>query len=261
MIGFLNHLYIGGICKFMSNRDTYTILGNVKGDVSNSTVNVGKTRDVERKAAAAHKLEYPSEQDSLEILSNEKGYVKFPYGSQLVTVPWLEIARANGYSDDDIKRLETNFKPNVALFKRGLLAGTIELENSFVEFDELGIPHAFTKKRMKACRVGIKQPSKKDKKKRGYAIIHEIRAHKYAELIQGCKQGQVYHHKFPWFSDWIQGSSLLCLERIEPSEHAKRTKILSKLENDIIIYLNKNYRKQNVPSRNSSVRIENKHIA
>ena len=234
----------------MSNRDTYTILGNVKGDVSNSTVN-----------AAKHKLEYPSEQDSLEILTNEKGYVKFPYGSTLVTVPWLEIARANNYSDDDIKRLKANFKPNVTLFKRGLLAGVIELENSFVSFDELGIPHAFTKKLMKACKVGIKQPSKKDKKKRGYAMIREIRAHKYAELVQECKGNQVYHHKLPWFSEWIQGSSLLLLERLEPSEHAKRTKLLSKLENDIIIYLNKNQRKQNVPSRNSSVRITTKYIA
>lgn len=234
----------------MSNRDTYTILGNVKGDVSKPTVN-----------AAAHKLEYPSELDSLEILSNEKGYVKFPYGSQLVSVPWLEIARNNNYSDDDIERLETNFKPNTALFKRGLLAGTIELENLYVEFDELGIPHAFTRKRKKACKVGIKQPSKRDKKKRGYAMIHYERAHKYAELVQECKGNQVYHHKLPWFADWIQGSSLLCLERIEPSEHAKRTRILSRLENDIIIYLNKNHRKQNVPTRNSSVRIETKHIA
>lgn len=234
----------------MSNRDTYNILGNVKGDVSNSTVN-----------AAKHKLEYPSEQDSLEILSHEKGYVMFPYGSQLVTVPWLEIARANNYSDDDIKRLETNFKPNISLFKRGLLAGVIELENSFVSFDELGIPHAFTKKLMKACKVGIKPPSKKDKKKRGYATIHTVRAHKYAELVQECKGNQVYHHKMPWFSEWIQGSSLLCLERLEPSEHAKRTRILSKLENDIIIYLNKNQRKQNVPKRQSSVKIETKYIA
>lgn len=244
-----------------SSKDTYNFLDNVKGNVSNSFVNAGKTKDIARKDAAAHKLEYPSELDSLEILSNEKGYVKFPYGSQLVSVPWLQIAQENHYSDDDIKRLETNFKPNTALFKRGLLAGVIELENSFVEFDELGIPHAFTKKLKKACKVGIRKPSKKDKKKRGYAIIHDIRAHKYAELVQGCKQGQVYHHKLPWFADWIQGSSLLCLERIEPSEHGKRTRILSKLENDIIIYLNKNYVKQQVPSRNSSVRIETKYIA
>lgn len=242
-------------------RNKENILGNVTGHVSNSVVNAAKTKDIERKNAAAHKLEYPSELDSLEILAHEKGYVKFPYGSQLVSVPWLEIAQANNYSDDDIKRLKANFKPNVTLFKRGILAGVIELENSIVEFDELGIPHAFTKKRMKACRVGIKHPSKRDKKKRGYAMIREVRAHKYAELIQKCKQGQVYHHKLPWFSEWIQGSSLLLLERLDPSEHAKRTKLLSKLENDIIIYLNKNYRKQNVPKRNSSVRIETKHIA
>lgn len=242
-------------------RNKENILGNVTGHVSNSVVNTAKTKDIERKNAAAHKLEYPSELDSLEILAHEKGYVKFPYGSQLVSVPWLEIAQANNYSDDDIKRLKANFKPNVTLFKRGILAGVIELENSIVEFDELGIPHAFTKKRMKACRVGIKHPSKRDKKKRGYAMIREVRAHKYAELIQKCKQGQVYHHKLPWFSEWIQGSSLLLLERLDPSEHAKRTKLLSKLENDIIIYLNKNYRKQNVPKRNSSVRIETKHIA
>lgn len=234
--------------NILNNKEN--ILGNVTGHVSNSNVN-----------AAKHKLEYPSELDSLEILSNEKGYVKFPYGSQLVTVPWLEIARNNDYSDDDIERLKANFKPNTALFKRGLLAGTIELENSFVEFDELGIPHAWTKKLKKACKVGIRKPSKRDKKKRGYAIIHDIRAHKYAELVQGCKQGQVYHHKLPWFADWIQGSSLLLLERLEPSEHAKRTKILSRLENDIIIYLNKNHRKQNVPARQSSVRIETKYIA
>lgn len=244
-----------------SSKDTYNFLDNVKGHVSNSVVNEVKAKDVARKDAAAHKLEYPSELDSLEILAHEKGVVMFPYGSQLVSVPWLEIARNNNYSDDDIKRLETNFKPNISLFKRGLLAGFIELENSFVEFDELGIPHAFTKKLKKACKVGIRKPSKRDKKKRGYAIIHDIRAHKYAELVQGCKQGQVYHHKLPWFADWIQGSSLLCLERLNPSEHAKRTKVLSKLENDIIIYLNKNYRKQNVPKRQSSVRIENKHIA
>ena len=157
-------------------RNKENILGNVQGHVSNSIVNAAKAKDIERKAAAAHKLEYPSELDSLEILAHEKGYVKFPYGSQLVTVPWLEIARANGYSDDDIKRLKDNFKPNVALFKRGLLAGTIETENSIVEFDELGIPHAWTRKRKKACKVGIKPPSKKDKKKRGYATIHDIRA-------------------------------------------------------------------------------------
>lgn len=244
-----------------SSKDTYNFLDNVKGRVSNSVVNEVKTRDIARKAAAAHKLEYPSELDSLEILSNEKGYVMFPYGSQLVTVPWLEIAQENHYSDDDIRRLETNFKPNISLFKRGLLAGTIETENSIVEFDELGIPHAWTRKRKKACKVGIKPPSKKDKKKRGYATIHTVRAHKYAELIQKCKPGQVYHHKFPWFSEWIQGSSLLCLERIEPSEHGKRTRILSRLENDIIIYLNKNYVKQQAPARNSSVRIETKYIA
>ena len=243
----------------MNNKEN--ILGNVKGHVSNSVVNAAKTKDVARKDAAAHKLEYPSELDSLEILAHEKGVVKFPYGSQLVTVPWLEIARANNYSDDDIKRLKANFKPNVTLFKRGLLAGTIELENLFVEFDELGIPHAWTKKRKKACKVGIKQPSKRDKKKRGYAAIHYERAHKYAELVQECKGNQVYHHKMPWFSEWIQGSSLLCLERLEPSEHAKRTRILSKLENDIIIYLNKNQRKQNVPKRQSSVKIETKYIA
>lgn len=241
--------------------NTYNFLGNVKGHVSNSDVNAAKAKDIERKDAAAHKLEYPSELDSLEILSNEKGCVMFPYGSTLVTVPWLEIARANNYSDDDIRRLETNFKPNVALFKRGLLAGKIELENLFVEFDELGIPHAWTKKRKKACKVGIKQPSKRDKKKRGYAAIHYERAHKYAELVQECKGNQVYHHKLPWFSEWIQGSSLLCLERLEPSEHGKRTRILSRLENDIIIYLNKNYVKQQAPSRNSSVRIETKYIA
>lgn len=244
-----------------SSKDNYNILGNVKGHVSNSIVNAAKAKDIARKDAAAHKLEYPSELDSLEILAHEKGYVMFPYGSQLVAIPWLEIAQANNYSDDDIKRLETNFKPNVTLFKRGLLAGVIELENSFVSFDELGIPHAFTKKLMKACKVGIKPPSRRDKKKRGYATIHAKRAHKYAELVQGCKQGQVYHHKFPWFSEWIQGSSLLLLERLDPSEHAKRTKLLSKLENDIIIYLNKNYRKQQVTVRNSSVRIETKHIA
>lgn len=244
-----------------SSKDTYNFLDNVKGHVSNSLVNEVKAKDIERKDAAKHKLEYPSELDSLEILSHEKGVVMFPYGSQLVAIPWLEIAKANNYSDDDVKRLETNFKPNTALFKRGLLAGTIELENSFVEFDELGIPHAWTRKRKKACKVGIKPPSKKDKKKRGYATIHTVRAHKYAELVQECKGNQVYHHKLPWFSEWIQGSSLLCLERIEPSEHGKRTRILSRLENDIIIYLNKNYRKQQVPSRNSSVRIENKHIA
>lgn len=242
-------------------RNKENILGNVTGHVSNSVVNAAKTKDVARKDAAAHKLEYPSELDSLEILSHEKGYVKFPYGSQLVSVPWLEIAQANNYSDEDIKRLKANFKPNTALFKRGLLAGTIELENSFVEFDELGIPHAWTRKLKKACKVGIRKPSKRDKKKRGYAILHDIRAHKYAELIQGCKQGQVYHHKLPWFADWIQGSSLLLLERIDPSEHAKRTKLLSRLENDIIIYLNKNQGKQNVPKRQSSVRIETKHIA
>ena len=243
----------------MDNKEN--ILGNVQGHISNTTVNAGKAKDVARKDAAKHKLEYPSELDSLEILSHEKGYVMFPMGSQLVSVNWLEIAKANNYSDADIKRLETNFKPNVTLFKRGLLAGVIELENSFVSFDELGIPHAFTKKLMKACKVGIKPPSKKDNKKRGYATIHAIRAHKYAELVQECKGNQVYHHKFPWFSEWIQGASLLCLERLDPSEHAKRTKILSRLENDIIIYLNKNQRKQNVPSRNSSVRIETKHIA
>lgn len=244
-----------------SSKDNYNILGNVKGHVSNSTVNTEKTRDIARKDAAKHKLEYPSKLDYLEILAHEKGYVKFPYGSQLVSVPWLEIAQANNYSDEDIKRLETNFKPNTALFKRGLLAGTIELENLYVEFDELGIPHAITKKRKKACKIGIKQPSKRDNKKRGYAAINTIRAHKFAELIQKCKGNQVYHHKFPWFADWIQGASLLCLERIEPSEHGKRTRILSRLENDIIVYLNKNYRKQNVPSRNSSVRIETKYIA
>lgn len=244
-----------------SSKDNYNILGNVKGHVSNSTVNEVKTKDIERKDAAKHKLEYPSELDYLEILSHEKGYVKFPYGSQLVSVNWLQIAQENHYSDADIKRLETNFKPNTALFKRGLLAGTIELENSFVEFDELGIPHAFTKKRKKACRVGIRKPSKRDKKKRGYAILHDIRAHKYAELVQECKPGQVYHHKLPWFADWIQGSSLLCLERLDPSEHGKRTRILSRLENDIIIYLNKNYRKQQVTTRNSSVKIETKYIA
>lgn len=242
-------------------RNKENILGNVTGHVSNSTVNAGKTKDIERKNAAQHKLEYPSELDSLEILSHEKGVVMFPMGSHLVSVPWLQIAQENHYSDEDIKRLETNFKPNIALFKRGILAGVIELENSFVSFDELGIPHAFTKKRMKACKVGIKHPSKRDKKKRGYAMIREIRAHKYAELIQECKQGQVYHHKLPWFADWIQGSSLLALERLEPSEHAKRTKILSRLENDIIIYLNKNYRKQNVTTRNSSVKIATKYIA
>lgn len=245
----------------ISNKDTYNILDNVKRHVSNSVVNEVKARDIARKDAAAHKLEYPSEIDSLEILAHEKGYVMFPMGSHLVSVPWLEIAKANNYSDDDIKRLETNFKPNIALFKRGLLAGVIELENLYVEFDELGIPHGFTKKRKKACKVGIKQPSKRDKKKRGYAMLHEVRAHKFAELVQECKQGQVYHHKLPWFADWIQGASLLCLERLDPSEHGKRTKILSKLENDIIIYLNKNYRKQNVPTRNSSIRIETKYIA
>lgn len=244
-----------------SSKDTYNILDNVKGYVSNSIVNAGKTKDIARKDAAQHKLEYPSELDSLEILAHEKGVVKFPYGSQLVSVPWLEIAQENGYSDADIKRLETNFKPNTALFKRGILAGVIELENLYVEFDELGIPHAWTRKRKKACKIGIKQPSKRDKKKRGYAIINTIRAHKFAELVQGCKQGQVYHHKFPWFSEWIQGSSLLLLERLDPSEHGKRTKILSKLENDIIIYLNKNYRKQQVPVRNGSVKIETKYIA
>lgn len=244
-----------------SSKDNYNILDNVKGYVSNTVVNAGKAKDIARKDAAAHKLEYPRELDSLEILAHEKGVVKFPYGSQLVSVNWLEIAKANNYSDDDIKRLETNFKPNTALFKRGLLAGVIELENSFVSFDELGIPHAFTKKLMKACKVGIKPPSRRDNKKRGYATIHTVRAHKYAELVQECKPGQVYHHKFPWFSEWIQGASLLCLERLEPSEHGKRTRILSRLENDIIIYLNKNQRKQNVPVRNSSVRIETKHIA
>ena len=244
-----------------SSKDNYNILGNVKGYVSNSTVNAEKTKDIARKDAAQHKLEYPSELDSLEILSHEKGYVMFPMGSQLVAIPWLEIAQENNYSDDDIKRLETNFKPNISLFKRGLLAGTIETENLYVEFDELGIPHGFTKKRKKACRVGIKHPSKRDKKKRGYAMIREVRAHKYAELVQECKGNQVYHHKLPWFSEWIQGSSLLLLERLEPSEHGKRTKLLSKLENDIIIYLNKNYRKQQVPSRNSSIRIETKYIA
>ena len=243
----------------MKNKEN--ILGNVKSNVSNSLVNAGKTRDIARKDAAQHKLEYPSELDSLEILAHEKGVVMFPYGSQLVSVPWLEIAQENGYSDDDIKRLKANFKPNISLFKRGLLAGVIELENSFVEFDELGIPHAWTKKLKKACKVGIRKPSKRDKKKRGYAIIHDIRAHKYAELVQGCKQGQVYHHKLPWFQDWIQGASLLCLERLNPSEHGKRTRILSRLENDIIIYLNKNYRKQNVPARQSSVKIETKYIA
>lgn len=245
-----------------SSKDNYNFLDNVKGNVSNSLVNEVKAKDIARKDAAAHKLEYPSELDSLEILAHEKGYVMFPYGSHLVAIPWLEIAKANNYSDDDIKRLETNFKPNTALFKRGLLAGTIELENLFVEFDELGIPHAITKKRKKACKIGIKQPSKRDNKKRGYAAINTIRAHKFAELIQECKGNQVYHHKLPWFADWIQGASLLCLERLDPSEHAKRTKLLSKLENDIIIYLNKNYHsKQQVPKRNSSVRIETKHIA
>ena len=242
-------------------RNKENILGNVTGHVSNTVVNAEKTKDIERKDAAKHKLEYPSELDSLEILAHEKGYVMFPYGSQLVAIPWLEIAQNNGYSDADIKRLENNFKPNIALFKRGLLAGTIELENLYVEFDELGIPHAFTRKRKKACKVGIKQPSKRDNKKRGYAAINTIRAHKFAELIQECKQGQVYHHKLPWFADWIQGSSLLLLERLDPSEHAKRTKLLSKLENDIIIYLNKNYRKQQVTTRNSSVKIETKYIA
>lgn len=241
-----------------SSKDNYNILGNVKGHVSNTVVNAGKTRDIERKDAAAHKLEYPSELDSLEILANEKGYVMFPYGSQLVSVPWLEIAQNNGYSDEDIKRLKANFKPNTMLFKRGILLGKIELATMVVEFDELGIPHVMTKKRKKACKVFIKKGSKA---KRGYATIRYERAHKYAELVQECKGNQVYHHKFPWFSEWIQGSSLLCLERLEPSEHAKRTKILSKLENDIIIYLNKNYRSQNVPARNSSVKIETKHIA
>lgn len=240
----------------MNNKEN--ILGNVKGHVSNYNVNAGKTRDIERKAAAAHKLEYPSELDSLEILSNEKGYVMFPMGSQLVSVPWLEIARNNDYSDDDIERLKANFKPNTMLFKRGILLGKIELATMVVEFDELGIPHVTTKKRKKACKVFIKKGTKA---KRGYATIRYERAHKYAELVQKCKQGQVYHHKLPWFQDWIQGASLLCLERLDPSEHAKRTKILSKLENDIIIYLNKNYRKQQVPTRNSSVKIETKYIA
>lgn len=241
-----------------SSKDTYNILGNVRGHVSNSVVNEAKTRDIERKNAAAHKLEYPSELHSLEILSNEKGYVKFPYGSHLVSVPWLQIAKDNNYSDEDIKRLKANFKPNTMLFKRGILLGKIELATMVVEFDELGIPHVTTKKRKKACKVFIKKGTKA---KRGYATIRYERAHKYAELVQKCKQGQVYHHKLPWFQDWIQGASLLCLERLDPSEHGKRTKILSKLENDIIIYLNKNYRKQNVPSRHSSVRIETKHIA
>lgn len=242
----------------VSNKNTYNFLDNVKGHVSNSNVNEVKTKDVERKDAAAHKLEYPSQQDYLEILSHENGYVMFPMGSQLVSVPWLEIAQANGYSDDDIKRLKANFKPNTMLFKRGLLLGKIELATMVVEFDELGIPHVMTKKRKKACKVFIKKGTKA---KRGYATIRYERAHKYAELVQRCKPGQVYHHKLPWFQDWIQGASLLCLERLDPSEHAKRTKILSKLENDIIIYLNKNYRKQQVPSRNSSVKIETKHIA
>lgn len=241
-----------------SSKDTYNILGNVKGYVSNSVANAAETKDVARKDAAAHKLEYPRELDSLEILSHEKGYVKFPYGSQLVSVPWLEIAKDNGYSDEDIKRLKANFKPNTMLFKRGILLGKIELATMVVEFDELGIPHVMTKKRKKACKVFIKKGSKA---KRGYATIRYERAHKYAELVQKCKQGQVYHHKFPWFSEWIQGASLLCLERLDPSEHGKRTRILSRLENDIIIYLNKNYRKQQVPTRNSSVRIETKYIA
>lgn len=238
--------------------NTYNFLDNVKGHVSNSDVNAAKAKDIARKDAAAHKLEYPSELDSLEILSNEKGYVMFPYGSQLVSVPWLEIAQNNHYSDDDIKRLKANFKPNTMLFKRGILLGKIELATMVVEFDELGIPHVTTKKRKKACKVFIKKGTKA---KRGYATIRYERAHKYAELVQKCKQGQVYHHKLPWFQDWIQGASLLCLERLDPSEHGKRTKILSKLENDIIIYLNKNHRKQNVPARNSSVKIETKYIA
>lgn len=175
------------------------------------------------------------------LISDDKNKetIIYPYGDKLIRLNWRKIATQSGYSKADIDRLAINFELNYGLYNKGLNLGNIPLTQGILQYDKQGLPHIKNAKG-KDYTVGFKASTQHSTKKKvkPYPMIRQTRIHQYAQAVTPLADlNHQYHHTLPWFSDWLQGGSLLLLVQLSPSEHAKITKLLARFDKDIRNYL------------------------
>ena len=166
---------------------------------------------------------------------NNKETIIYPYGNKLIRLNWRKIATQSGYSKADIDRLEINFELNYSLYNKALNLGNISLTQGILSYDEQGLPHIKNAKG-KDYVVSHKPSTQQSKKKvtKPYPMIRQTRIQQYAQVVTPLAGSHYqYHHTLPWFSDWLQGGSLLLLVQLSPSDHAKINKLLARFDRDI----------------------------
>lgn len=185
------------------------------------------------------KLAYADTENVLISADRNKETIVYPYGDKLIRLNWRKIAIQSGYSKADIDRLAINFELNYSLYNKGLNLGNIALTQGVLRYDKLGLPHVMNAKG-KDYKVGFKPSTQQSKKKKTkpYPMIRQTRVHQYGQAVTPLADlNHQYHHTLPWFSDWLQGASLLLLVQLSPSEHAKITRLLARFDKDIKNYL------------------------
>lgn len=185
------------------------------------------------------KLAYADGENVLISPDKNRETIIYPYGNKLIRLNWRKIAIQSGYSKEDIDRLEINFELNYALYNKGLELGDIPLTQGVLCYDKQGLAHVKNAKG-KDYKVGFKPSTQQSKRKKTkpYPMIRQTRVHQYAHAVTPLADlNHQYHHTLPWFSDWLQGASLLLLVQLSPSEHAKITRLLSRFDRDIKNYL------------------------
>lgn len=185
------------------------------------------------------KLAYADTENVLISADNNAETIIYPYGNKLIRLNWRKIAIQSGYSKADIDRLEVNFELNYSLYNKGLELGDIALTQGVLRYDKQGLPHVMNAQG-RDYKVSHKPSTQQSKKKvtKPYPMIRQTRIHQYAQSVTPLADlNYQYHHTLPWFSDWLQGGSLLLLVQLSPSEHAKITRLLARFDKDIKNYL------------------------
>lgn len=185
------------------------------------------------------KLAYADTENVLISPDKNKDTIIYPYGDKLIRLNWRKIAIQSGYSREDIDRLEINFELNYSLYNKGLNLGNISLTQGVLRYDKQGLPHVMNAKG-KDYKVSFKPSTQQSKTKetKPYPMIRQTRIHQYGQAVTPLADlNYQYHHVLPWFSDWLQGGSLLLLVQLSPSEHAKITRLLARFDKDIKNYL------------------------
>lgn len=175
----------------------------------------------------------------------------YPYGNDLYKVPWYELARKLDYTEKELALLQWNFTYDRKLDNLAYKHGEMKLsDNKTFFYDYNGVVHVDLNSKKK--QPYIMYHSKTENRKRGYVAVCGRRMQDYLrELIKRDRNlkklyGDVMqsgtaqvHHSLPWFSQDLEGNRVGWFKVLPSNEHAKLTKLLQRLENDIRDWIDK----------------------